>query len=321
LNIPNDQPPLHVVFGATGSIGAEIVKQLSANSEPVRAVVRTVPEIPEQAEYVELNATQQTATVEACQGASYIYHCISVPYHQWSTVMPSVTKNVLEGAIQAQAKLVFIGNVYGYGNFQDHPATESHPLAATTNKGTLRNNLESMLWEAHGAKQVEVVIPRFPDFYGPGVVNGLMKPIFTGAISGKKSMWPAALNVDHDLVFIEDAARACIELATCNDSYGESWHVPGAGPLTGQKFIEMAYRAAGSKPAMGTLQKWMLSMAGLFNADAKEMIELLYEFSEPLTLNGGKFTTQFPNFKFTTHEHAVDQTVQWYKSQSNHNAQ
>ena len=78
-----------------------------------------------------------------------------------------------------------------------------------------------------------------------------MKPIFTAAVSGEKASWIGNLNIQHAFVFIEDAAAACIMLVETASSYGEVWHVPGAGPITGRKFIDMAFEAAGKKPNSG----------------------------------------------------------------------
>ncbi|MBL4682583.1 MAG: NAD-dependent epimerase/dehydratase family protein [Pseudomonadales bacterium] len=315
MNKTDTKPSLHVVIGAAGSIGAEITRQLTASGKLVRGLVRSIPKHSNNIDYVIADAMNQDELVSACEDAIYVYHCLNVPYEKWCDVMPVVTKNVLEAVKQAKAKLIFVGNVYGYGRLQNIPVSESHPMVAETKKGALRNQLEDMLWRAHHAEESKVVIARFPDFYGPGVVNGLMKPIFDAAITGGKCSWPAALDVQHDLVFIGDAARACILLAEKESSYGESWHVPGAGSLTGRDFIEMVYRETGSKPAASVLSKWMLTAAGFFNAGAKELIELLYEFSEPLILDGSKFANKFPDFKYNPHQEAVVQTVDWYKQQ------
>jgi nucleoside-diphosphate-sugar epimerase len=187
-----------------------------------------------------------------------------------------VTGNILAGAIETQANVVFPGNVYVYGRFQRVPATEDHALAATAKKGKLRIALERNLMDAHRDGKVKVVIPRFPDYYGPNVTNKLMKPIFMAALSGKKGRWVGNLDVRHDLVFIEDAAAACITLGETASAYGEVWHVPGAGPITGREFIDMAFKAAGNKPNIGLVSGRSIRVAGLMNSDAREMIELMY---------------------------------------------
>ena len=308
---------MHVVFGAAGALGAAIVQNLSQQNKAVRAVVRDDGQarkvLPSSAEIVVADASKPDSIKPAFQNASVIYHCVNVSYDKWTEVMPLVTGNILEGAIETQANVVFPGNVYVYGRFQRVPATEDHALAATSKKGKLRIALERKLMDAHSDGKVKVVIPRFPDYYGPNVTNKLMKSIFMAALSGKKARWVGNLDVRHDLVFIEDAAAACIKLGETASAYGEVWHVPGAGSITGREFIDMAFRAAGNKSNIELLSGRWIRVAGLINSDAREMIELMYEFEEPLVLDGSKFSTKFPLFKYTSHEEGIRKTINWFR--------
>ncbi|HYZ58572.1 MAG TPA: NAD-dependent epimerase/dehydratase family protein [Nitrososphaeraceae archaeon] len=312
----------HVVFGAAGSLGAAIVRRLAALGMPTRSVVRSLDRakrvLPQQTTIeIEVGDALNPESVHAlCRNAKTIYHCVNVPYQQWSEIMPKVTDNILVGAKEAKASVVFPGNVYGYGRFQYIPATEDHPLAATSKKGKLRNAIERKLMDAHKAGDVTVVITRFPDYYGPNVVNRLVAPIFENAISSKKAQWIGKLNVPHDLIYIEDAAAAAVLLAMNEDTHGQVWHIPGAGPLTGRQFIEMAFKAAGNNPDIGVLSGGFLRFASLVNSDAREMMELLYEFEEPLVLDGTKFARAFPSFSYTPHEEAIRQTVEWFRKRS-----
>ena len=173
---------MHVVFGAAGALGAAIVQNLAQQNKAVRAVVQDVGRaskvLPSSAEIVVADASKPDSIKPAFHNVSVIYHCVNVPYDKWTEVMPLVTDNILAGAIETQANVVFPGNVYVYGRFQRTPATEDHPLAATAKKGKLRIALERKLTDAHSNGKVKVVIPRFPDYYGPNVTNKLMKPIF-----------------------------------------------------------------------------------------------------------------------------------------------
>ena len=308
---------MHVVFGAAGALGAAIVQNLAKQNKPVRAVVRDVGRsrkvLPSSAEIVVADASKPDSIKTAFNNVSVIYHCVNVPYDEWTEVMPLVTDNILAGAIETHANFVFPGNVYVYGRFQGIPATEDHPLAATAKKGKLRITLERKLMDAHSNGKVKVVIPRFPDYYGPNVTNKLMKPIFMAALSGKKASWIGNLDVRHDLVFVEDAAAACVMLGETASAYGELWHVSGAGPITGREFIDMAFKAAGNKPNIGLLGGRSLRIAGLMNSDAREMIELMYEFEEPLVLDGSKFSAEFPLFKYTSHEEGIRKTIHWFR--------
>jgi hypothetical protein len=98
-------------------------------------------------------------------------------------------------------------------------------------------------------------------------------------------------------------------------SYGEVWHVPGPGPIKGREFIDMAFKTAGKKPNIGILNERMIREAGQLNAEVQELIELLYEFEEPLVLDGSKFSTKFPLFKYTPHEEGIKKAIHWYQDE------
>jgi len=308
----------HVVFGATGALGAAVVRQLAAEGKLVRAVVRDAgwaqQLLPSSAGVVVADATNAKSVRSACEGASVVYHCVNVRYSRWTSLMPAITENLLSGAREAKARLLFPGTVYGYGPLQACPATEDHPLGATSKKGQLRNSLERMLMEADRAGKVRVVIPRFPHLYGPNVTNPLMAPIFESALARKPTTWPMSLDTPHNLIYVEDAARACTLLASSRSAFGQVWHVPGPGPLTGRQFIEMVYRAAQANPDVKALRRYLFRIVGWFIPDAGEMVELLYLFEHPMLLDGSRFARAFPSFSFTPHQEAIASTVEWFRT-------
>ena len=311
---------MQVVIGANKGLGHAIACQLAERGREVTAIARGKAEgafaLPAGVMQRQVDARDPSALRAACAGASVLYHCANVGYSQWDSVHPVLMRSVLQVAQELRAVVVFPGNNYGYGRLQHQPAREDHPLAAHTRKGKLRNRLEEQLLKAHAEGRIRAVIPRLPDFYGPRCVNGLMAPIFEGALSGRKALWPASLDQPHDLVFVEDAAAAAVRLAENAACHGRAWHVPGPGPLTGREFIHMAFAAAGTEPRVGVLPGWLLRIVGLFQADAGELVELLYEFSEPMRLDGSRFAAAHPEFRYTPHAKAVAQTVQWFRTRA-----
>ncbi len=314
----------HVVFGANGALGSAIVRRLTAAGKPVRAVVRdaelAATLLPSAAGVVVKDARVKEMALDACQGAAIVYYCINLPYALWPRWMPTITDNIVEGAAQAGASLVFPGNVFGYGPLQTVPATEDHPQDAKGNKGQLRNAMERRMLRAHQAGEVPTVIPRFPDFYGPNVISKVMAPVFQAALTGTKAAWPGTLDAPHDLIFVDDAAAACVLLGATPEAFGQVWHVPGAGPLTGRQFLEMVFRAAGKPAKGGPMGHLTFRFLGLMAPEAKEMLELLYMYEQPLVLDGGKFARAFPDFRYTPHEDAVRQTVEWFRENPLENA-
>jgi len=310
----------HVVFGATGALGSAIVRRLAADRTPVRAVVRDAEAarqlLPASAGIFVADALNRNSVLAACRGAGVIYHCVNVRHSRWSAQLPLITENILAAAKETKARLLFPGNAYGYGPLRTVPAAEDHPLLATSKKGRLRIALEDELMDAHSRGEIRLVIPRFPDLYGPYVTNPLMAPIFEAALAGRVATWPSDLDVPHSLLYIDDAAAACVLLAATDSAYGQVWHVPGPGPLTGRQFLEAVFRAADAEPKTKALSRTLFRLFGIFIPDAGEMVELLYQFEQPLVLDGSKFALAFPSFSYTPHDDAIRRTVEWFREQS-----
>ena len=117
----------------------------------------------------------------------------------------------------------------------------------------------------------------------------------------------------YDLIYTDDAATACFVLASDESAAGQVWHVPGAGALTGREFISMVYDAADVTPDMAVRGRGTFQILGLVYPPARAMLEVLYEFENPLVMDGGKFARAFPDFAYTPHEEAVHETLEWFK--------
>ena len=77
----------------------------------------------------------------------------------------------------------------------------------------------------------------------------------------------------------------------------------------------MAFKAAGKKPNVGVLSEHTIWEAGQLDIEVEELIELIYVFEEPLVLDGSKFSTKFPLFKYTPHEKGVKNAIHWYEDE------
>ncbi len=307
----------HIVLGAGGALGSAIVRGLSAAGEDVVAVLRNTSRginvFSDSVPVRRVDARQAHQVSFAVHDADIVYHCLNVPYRDWQRLMPTITSNVLQAACTREATLVFIGNVYGYGPLGDAPVSESYPLRAASRKGVLRNQLEQTLRKAHREGRIQLVLPRFPDYYGPNVTNRLFGPIFQAALRGGKAFWPGRLDVPHALIPVEDAAQACIHLSQVPEARGETWHVPGPPALTGGQFLELVYASAGRKPRYGGISKMALRAIGIVSSDARELVELQYQFTSPLLMDGRKFSDAFAQIRFTPHEVAIRETLQWFR--------
>lgn len=77
----------------------------------------------------------------------------------------------------------------------------------------LRAWLADMLLAAHNKGQVQAVIGRGGELYGPLVESVLGQNVFGAAVSGKRALWFGNLDLPLTPLFIDDFARGLITLA------------------------------------------------------------------------------------------------------------
>jgi nucleoside-diphosphate-sugar epimerase len=304
---------LHTVFGASGALGSAVVHHLEAEGLPIRAVARNVERaaelLPDGVEIVTCDALDGLAVLDACKGSSVIYNCLYV-----DDQMKLASSHLLAGAREMQAKLVNPGNALVYGPLKEVPAKEDHPMAPNSRRGMMRKALEDELLATHAQGEVQVVIPRLPTFFGAHVHGTFMSAIFESAQLGRKAMWFGRLDMPHDMVYLPDAAAACVMLAMNDDAYGQAWHVPGAGALTGEQFIKMVFEAFDQPAKIGARGRTFFQFAGIVAPRVMDMVEVMYQFEQPFIMDGSKFMAEYPQFEYTPHAIGIKDTANWYVS-------
>lgn len=310
----------YVVLGAGGSIGNAVARMAAAQGHTVRAVARDpahLRDLPPGVEPHRADVQDLAATISACTGADVVVHAVNVPYQAWEDTVPRIAANVRGAAEAAGAILAFPGNVYPYGLPQRNPVREDHPLAATTVKGRIRAEIEREYLAAHAAGKLRLVLPRYPDFYGPNVLNALLAPIFDGAISGKGCRWPIDADLPHEFILIEDAANAMIRLVDTPAAHGIPIHVPGPGTIPPREFIRLAYAAGGNPVKLQVFGRGAWRLAGAFNPEVRGAYEMAYLFETPLVLGGSRYDSLVGEARpATPYPEGIRRTVEWFRSPS-----
>lgn len=308
-----------VVLGAKGSIGAAVVRRARLAGHQVRALVRPssgTGGFPAGTEVVHADLLSKESVVEAARGMDVVVHAANAPYPDWPRLVPSMAENALAAAEASGAILAFPGNVYVYGRPRTRPVTEEHPQEPHTQKGKLRVAVEQKFLQAHLNGRIRLVLPRYPDFYGPGVVNELFLPVFRGALAGKPCRWPLDADAPHEFILIDDAAQAMLKLITTPAAHGRAVHVPGPGPTTPREFIQLAYAAAGMpEPTIRVIGRGAFRFAGLFNRLVRSAYEMAYLFDHPVLLDGSLYQelTGSP-YPATPYDEGVRRTIDWFRT-------
>ena len=218
-------------------------------------------------------------------------------------------------------KLIISSNLYSFGK-PSRVGNEILPLTAKsliypcTKKGRVRADLEQTALAAHSRGEINVAIVRASDFYGPGVIDSALGERFFGALVKGKAGVLLGKDVPHSYAFISDYGETMAILGTKGNSkqFGRSWIVPHGPPLSPSE-IGLKLEPLTNGPVIKNMGGAMLRFGGLFVPAAKEMIEMLYEFNEPFTVDSGETESVF-GIRPTPFDKGFHDTIEWYRDRS-----
>lgn len=304
--------PLHLVLG-TGPVGCWIARILCQANLPVRAVNRSGQRpglMPPEVEMVAADMSNLQQAIQAAQGATVIYQALNPPYHQWSTYFPGLQAGALAAAKAAGARYVSIENLYMYDSSQ--VISEKSPILPNSKKGKLRAKMGEEVLLAHQRGEMEVATLRSSDYYGPGVLgSALGEMVFGKLAAGKKAQITGSAKIPHAVAYIEDVAQAAVILGTHPQAIGKIWLAPHAPAVTQGELVELACQKLKRKPAFSVISPLMMRLAGLFVPEARAMVEMMYEFTAPFTVDSHQFEQTFL-VSATPLTEGIGRTLAWY---------
>ena len=302
----------HVVVGASGGIGRAVCADLVRRGLPVRAVTRSGTPV-EGAEAVAADATDAPAMRDVCRDAAVVHHCVNPPFTTWRAAFPAATRALLAAAGAAGARLVFADDTWMYGKV-DAPMREDTTVAPVSSKGVLRAWLAEMVLAAHARGEVETVIGRAPELWGPGVESLLAAGIFGEAAQGRTVRWPGDPDLPMTAGYTPDVGAALVELSLAPASAtGRVWHTPVPPAITGRQFVERVFAAAGHEPRIGRITPAMVAAMRLVSPIAREGAELLYQFEQPFLVDDSAFRASFAT-RATDWDDGIAATLAWYRA-------
>jgi nucleoside-diphosphate-sugar epimerase len=305
---------LHVVFGA-GQVGRSLVFHLAGQGKAVRVVSLHRPaSLPDGVDSREADVTDHEAAADAAKGASVIYQCLNAPYTEWPERFPPLQRGVVAATERADALLVTLENVYGYGPTDGVPMTEDLPLAATTVKGRARAAMTRELLAASDAGRLRIAIGRASDFFGAGVTESTLgERVFGNAVAAKKADFIGKPDLLHTYSYVPDIARGLAKLGEDERAVGQVWHLPGPETVTTRELMGIIAAEVGHPVGIRNVPKPIVSMLGIFNPLMKGLAEMSYEFDAPFVLDTTKYRSAFGD-DVTALNGAIAATVAWYRT-------
>ncbi len=307
------------IFGAAGAIGPFVGEEFERRGIPFRVVGRNRASLEKafgsmsRAEIFPADLSELRSAAAAARGVDTIVYSVGLPYPAHNR-HPALMRTAIEAAVSMKvARFVLVSSVYSYGVPRSARVAETHQRVPVARKGEYRKEQEDILLEAHAKGQIEALVVRLPDFYGPGADTSLANPIFRAALAGKTANWIGPVNTPHEFVFVPDTGPVIASLASTPDCYGEAWNFGGPGEINTLDFITRVYRAAGRQPKYRTAGRGLLKIMGWFSPLMAELPEMLYLEETPVILDDSKLTAKFAGIRKTPYDEGIRRTLDWMR--------
>jgi len=302
---------MQTILGSGGPIGTELAKALRNYTTVIRLVSRNPRKVNPEDELMAGDLLDYAVVDEAVKGSEVVYLTIGFPYSYkyWKKYWPKLVADVIKACKENQAKLVFFDNVYMYGKV-DGWMTEETLSNPCSKKGEVRAQIAELLLEEIKKENIQGLIARSADFYGPRAHNTYTNAmVFERIKDGKKPQVLINPMARHSYTYTPDAARAMVLLGNTEEAYGQVWHLPtDSDVLTGEEFLYHANQVTGKENRYSVMTPFMINMASLFSPVIKETKEMLYQFKNDYLFSSSKFDEKF--FKATSYKKGIKATME-----------
>jgi nucleoside-diphosphate-sugar epimerase len=302
---------MQTILGANGQIAIELARELRRRyTQDIRLVSRNPGKVNDTDMLFPANLMDAEKADEAIKGSGIVYFTVGLPVdtETWINQFPVIVQNVIDACKKHKAKLVYFDNTYMYPQ-NDNTLTEQTAFAPVGMKGKVRASIATMILEEIKSKNIEALICRAPEFYGPGKTQSITNSLIFVNIRKSKSL-KVLLNADtlRTLIWSPDASKATALLGNTPDAFGQTWHLPcDDNRLTYRHFIALISEVYGQQFQYNVLNELTLKIGSIFNKQLKEIRELLPRYEHNNIFDSSKFKQRFPDFTVTTYKQGIEQ--------------
>ena len=268
----------YVIVGA-GPVGRETARLLAAEGHSVILTSRNAGSLSaENVQTISSDATDAAQLAALSKGADAIFMCAMAAYHRWPTDFFPIMDGTVKAAEQVGAKLLVLGNVYGYGERAASPLVPDMEPDPTTRKGTTRH----IMWQRALRSSVPALEIRASDYLGDGAVAYFSLLALPSLLKNEPVAFLGDPDAAHAWSYTRDTARTLVAASRFTGTWGRAFHVPSQSASVRELVRRFAAALKIDVPSLS-----QLTAADLEGSGFSEGIEMSYLFEKPLLLDAG----------------------------------
>jgi nucleoside-diphosphate-sugar epimerase len=233
---------------------------------------------------------------QSALGCDVIVNGLNPPnYHDWETIVPKITAEVIEAARVSGATVILPGNVYHFGD-QGGTWSEKTPPKPVSRKGRIRLEME----RCYAESGVQTIVLRAGNFIDPERRGCIMSEIYLRDIGRGRITLPGPEETRQAMCYLPDWARAAVALAEMREDLAGFEDIPFPGhTLSARDIKEGLEQIMDRELAFRRFPWWLFTITAPVWELAREMNEMRYLWETDHALAGDRFQALLPKFERT----------------------
>ncbi|HVY51117.1 MAG TPA: NAD-dependent epimerase/dehydratase family protein [Devosia sp.] len=298
------------VLGINGHIGQAVARAFVAAGWEVAGMGRADRHHIPGVRFVRGDSDSVEDMRRAIGDADVVVNALNMRYDLWfEGRMEAQMARVVEAMGKSGKTMLFPGNIYNY-SAADRVIAPDTPQRPQTVRGELRVRVEAAFEAAAARGDIQVIILRAGEFYGPGSSLDWFDQIMFREIRSGVVRTMGYRDVPHAWAYLPDLARAFESVASVRSTLGlfERFHFAGhfVTPARMRAAIE---KAAPVKVRVRPFPIALLIAAGLVDPVIREIAKMRYTWKNPMELRDRRLESILGDSFGTPFDEAVAATV------------
>ena len=298
------------VLGINGHIGHAVAEAFVAAGWQVTGFGRSNKRPIAGVSFVQGDAESVEDMRRAIADSDVVFNGLHLPYHQWTEGrMEALHTRIIEAMGTDGKTMLFPGTIYNYAA-TDRYVTPDLPQRPEKERGEIRKRSEELLQAAAARGDIQAIVLRAGDFYGPGTTGDWFdQGILHEARKGKVALIGTP-GIGHSWAFLPDLARAFEKLAWHRKALAPFENFHFAGNFVTPEQMGAAIAAAAPEPVkLSYFPRILFTLMGLTDPIMRDIARMGYLWNNAMELKDARLDTLLgPGFS-TPFEEAIAQTV------------